>query len=440
MTPGARIQSTSELLEALWGGTVPAEQLTNKWLGRMRYAGSSDRRAIKKSFYAILRYRARLDWWIGYTGFNLTPNARRRLLAHLALIDKATPDAISRLFSGARYCPPPLSDPEKNMIRSLCGKDLGHPHMPLPVTYEFPAWMEESLYALWGKRLHKELTALNRVAAVDLRVNTLKATRQEAKSALKRASIETKETVLSPLGLRLIDNSRLSETSAFKEGLVEIQDEGSQLIALLCDAKPGMNVVDYCAGAGGKTLALAASMGRSSKVVGRLTACDISKSRLDRLRPRLKRAGVTGVKCRIINAHEDCWVAKQAGKIERVLVDVPCTGMGTWRRDPNMKWLITPMDLEKFINLQRHILTNAASMLRPGGKLIYATCSLLREENECQVGWFLDHHTNFRPIPIDKVWAETITSKLPTSGQNLRLTPATTKTDGFFCAVFVKIL
>ena len=312
--------------------------------------------------------------------------------------------------------------------------------MPLPVTYEFPAWMEESLCALWGKRLHKELTALNRIAAVDLRVNTLKATRQEAKAALERASIETKETVLSPLGLRLIGNSRLGETSAFKQGLVEIQDEGSQLIALLCDAKPGMNVVDYCAGAGGKTLALAASMGRSGKVIGRLTACDISKPRLDRLRPRLKRAGVTSVKCRIINAHEDYWIAEQAGKFERVLVDVPCTGMGTWRRDPNMKWLITPMDLEELINLQRRILTNAASMLRPGGKLIYATCSLLREENEYQVGWFLGHHSNFRPIPIDKVWAETITSKPPTSSQNLRLSPATTETDGFFCAVFVKIL
>lgn len=438
MTPGAHIQSTLELLDTLWSGSTPPKQLLNNWFRKRRYVGSSDRRAIKGHFYTVLRHRARLDWWINRYMRGDIPSARTRLIAYLILKVRVNPDVICNYFSGAQYCPPELNYNEKRLVISLSGKGLHHIDMPTHVAFEFPAWMERSLYALWGETLHEELTALNIPAPVDIRVNTLKSTRHQVKRLLESASIITHETKYSSVGLRLRTNSRLTETNTFKNGLIEIQDEGSQLIALLCDAKPGMNVLDFCAGAGGKTIALAATMGRGGKTIGRLTACDISKTRLDRLHTRLKRAGVSGVKCHSFNPYEDNWITEHVGTFERVLVDVPCTGVGTWRRNPNMKWQLRENDLKVLIHKQRSILRDAATMLKVGGKLIYSTCSLLIEENENQVEWFLKNHNDFQPDCINKTWAETICAKRPTNSKFLRLSPATTETDGYFCARLIK--
>ncbi|MGY9062850.1 MAG: RsmB/NOP family class I SAM-dependent RNA methyltransferase, partial [Rhodospirillales bacterium] len=256
-----------------------------------------------------------------------------------------------------------------------------------------------------------------------------------AKSELKNQFIETEYTPLSPIGLRLISKARLGGTKAFRNGLVEVQDEGSQILALLCGAKPGMLVIDYCAGSGGKTLALAASMGSNRRIDGQLFACDISQKRINRMESRLKRAGATDVRRHALMGPDDSWLKKVDRSADRVLVDAPCTGTGAWRRDPNAKWHFTPENLADICAQQKTIFSDAAKLVKSGGRLIYATCSLLHEENEQQLFDFLKNHNDFNLVPIDQVWSETIGGTPPPTGSFLRLSPASTGTDGFFCTV-----
>jgi 16S rRNA (cytosine967-C5)-methyltransferase len=439
MTPGARIQAAIELLEQIWSGSTPADQVADAYFKRRRYAGSGDRRAINERLYQVIRSRARLDWWIERTGGDAHPNARTRMIADLALTDKSSPEQSALLFSGAGHCPPPMAPSELELADQLYGRPISHRDMPRPVTFEYPDWMDRSFSALWGDRQETELSALNQTAPLDLRVNTLKSTREEAQASLAEEFIETQPTPLSPLGLRVTDKPRLGGTQAFRKGLVEVQDEGSQILALLCGAEPGMHVVDFCAGAGGKTLALAASMADHGHLQGRLVACDISGQRLGRMEPRLKRAGAMGVKTQVLSAKNDDWVLRNEGRWDRVLCDVPCTGTGAWRRDPDAKWRFTPTGLDDIRTTQRAVLEQAASLVRPGGRLIYATCSLLQEENEQQLAWFFEQKDTFRALSIDQVWAETIGGPPPPSGPCLRLSPASTGTDGFFCAVLERL-
>lgn len=435
MTPGARLQAVIELLEQAWSAKSPVDQLTDGYFKKRRYAGSSDRRNIHETLYHILRHRARLDWWIERSGLAISIDARTRLIANLSLSDKASPDDISALFSGSNHCPAPLSAAELELADSLYGRPLTHAEMPRPVALEFPGWMEASLAALWGDQLEVEISALNQMAPVDLRVNTLKTTPEIAKAELEKQFIETEMTSLSPIGLRLVNKVRLGGTQAFRDGLVEVQDEGSQLLALLSGAEPGMTVVDFCAGAGGKTLAMAASMAVKGRIHGRLYACDISQTRLNRMEPRLKRAGAMAVRRQVLTGKDDEWIKKAKASADRVLVDAPCTGTGAWRRDPEAKWRFTPEQLDDMCRQQLAILEDASSLVKPGGRLIYATCSLLQEENEHQLFAFLKDHDNFSPLSIDQVWAETVGGASPPVGPCLRLSPASTGTDGFFCTV-----
>ena len=216
---------------------------------------------------------------------------------------------------------------------------------------------------------------------------------------------------------------------------MEVQDEGSQLVSLLTGTQPGMRVVDFCAGGGGKALALAACMAFDGAVAGEIWACDISGYRLERMVPRLNRAGANAVQLKVVAALNEPWVAENAGTMDRVLADVPCTGTGAWRRDPDARWRFSPADLDDLMGVQQRILGMAQALVRPGGRLVYATCSLLQEENERQLAWFLENHGDFRPLPIDAVWAETVGGPPPPTGPCLRLSPASTGTDGFFCAV-----
>jgi 16S rRNA (cytosine967-C5)-methyltransferase len=275
-----------------------------------------------------------------------------------------------------------------------------------------------------------------------LRVNPLKADRDTARRALAAEHIDADPTRWSPLGLRVAHRVPLAGTAAFKDGLVEVQDEGSQIAALLADARPGMRVVDFCAGAGGKTLALAAAMRNR----GKLVACDTAEWRLERAGKRLRRAGISNVERRALSSERDPWVKHHApkgkeGGFDRVFVDAPCLGIGSWRRNPDAKWRSSPQDLAELIERQHAILDSAARLVKPGGRLIYATCSLLREENEAQVETFLDAHGDFMLYPAARAWAETIGGDYPQSdrpaGDNyLRLTPAAHGTDGFFVALF----
>jgi 16S rRNA (cytosine967-C5)-methyltransferase len=269
-----------------------------------------------------------------------------------------------------------------------------------------------------------------------LRVNSLKATRGEAIGALAESGIVAMPTKLSPLGLRVEGRPPLATLPSFRNGLIEVQDEGSQLVALLTGTRPGMRVVDFCAGAGGKTLAMAAQMRNK----GHSVACDVLHGRIERAATRLNRAGVHNVERRGLISERDPWVKRHAGGFDRVLVDAPCSGVGTWRRNPDAKWRLSAQELGELVELQRRILASAARLVKPGGRLAYATCSLLPAENGAQVSWFLEQHPEFAALPIGRVWAETVgemaeAGDCPASDSALRLTPGMHGTDGFFVAI-----
>jgi 16S rRNA (cytosine967-C5)-methyltransferase len=439
MTPGARLAATIEVLALIETADQPPDQVMDGYFRARRYAGSGDRRNVGGRVYDILRCRAKLDWWLERTGLSLTPSSRLRTLAFAILEERAAPDEIANLFSGARHCPDPMTDDERTVVDALYGRPFINKDMPLSVRLEYPDWMDNSFRALWGDRLEMEMSALNQPAPLDLRVNTLKSTPEDALARLRADYVECEPTPISPLGIRVGGKVRLGGTRAFKEGLVEVQDEGSQIVSMLVGARPGMTVVDYCAGAGGKTLALAASMGDGSDFAGRLFALDVSGYRLERMTPRLRRAVLERIRPRTIAAVDDPWVAENKGTADRVLIDVPCTGTGSWRRNPDERWRFTPQDLGEIQEVQRAIMMQAATLVKPGGRLVYVTCSLLQEENEQQLGWFLQESGAFEALPIEKVWIETVGGPPPATGPCLRLSPASTGTDGFFCAVLERI-
>jgi 16S rRNA (cytosine967-C5)-methyltransferase len=467
MTPAARLAAAIEALSAIAADPgPPADRVLERYLRDRRYIGSKDRQAISERVFGVLRRCARLDWHLRESGYRDPPDARRRALADVVIADGRPAESVAALFSDGRHAPGPLSARERDLAEKLAGRPLDAPGAPP----ECPSWMAERLRTLYGERFAEELSALNRAAPFDLRVNTLKAANREAvREAFKEDGIESEATRLSPLGLRLGSRKPVETWQAFKSGLVEVQDEGSQLVTLLVDARPGMKVADYCAGAGGKTLGLAASMNNEGKIV----ACDTSLARLERARVRLRRAGVHNVETHAL-VPGDKWGKRQAGSFDRVLVDAPCSGSGTWRRNPDARWRYGPDDLSGLTGDQRRILDRAAGLVKPGGRLIYATCALLREENEDQVAAFLDRHQDFVQVPVAEVWRETVGGEAPLvpsprragEGQGgglddrafvsasqslgsappsltlprgdskaLRLTPARHGTDGFFVAV-----
>jgi 16S rRNA (cytosine967-C5)-methyltransferase len=437
MTPGARIAAAIDILAAIDSAGRPADDVAADYFRRRRYIGAKDRVQVAAHVYAVLRHRAVLDWWIARASQReIAPDARRRVIAALLLVDKLAPEDAAESFDGGRFRPAALSPAEQRLARGLAGRTLTHPEMPRAVACDLPDWLEPHLDAVYGRRLEDEIAALNAPAPLDLRVNALKADRDTARRALAAERIHTEATPWSPLGLRLKHRAPLAGTAAFKDGLVEVQDEGSQLAALLADARPGMRVVDFCAGAGGKTLALAAQM----KNRGKLIACDVSEWRLDRAGRRLRRAGISNVERRPLSSERDPWVKRHADSFDRVFVDAPCLGIGSWRRNPDGKWRAGPQDLAELVPRQRDILASAARLVRPGGRLIYATCSLLREENEAQAEAFLAANPDFALYPAARAWAETIGGPSPGGDDYLRLTPARHGTDGFFVAIFERAI
>ena len=435
MTPGARIAAVIDLLTAIDNDAMPPDQIIDQYFRKRRYAGSGDRRYISSHVYDILRHRARLNWWLERTGLQMVSDARRRALVFLIVQDRVSPDELNDIFTGNTHCPSPLESDEVTLVDGLYGRPAVNDDMPDHVRLEYPEWMDRSFRVLWGDALEREMSALNQPASMDLRVNTMKAPPEDALARLREDFMDCEPTPLSPIGIRVEGKLRISGTRAYKEGLVEVQDEGSQLVSMLADARPGMTVIDYCAGAGGKTLAMAASMADGERISGRLHAVDVSAYRLERMAPRQKRAGIFGIKRRVIAAENDPWVAENIATADRVLCDVPCTQTGSWRRNPEARWRFSPQDLDDIRKTQQRILTSAATLVKPGGRLIYVTCSLLQEENEQQLIWFLENHADFQPLSIDQVWQETVGGPPPPTGPSLRLSPASTGTDGFFCAV-----
>ncbi|HVZ00831.1 MAG TPA: RsmB/NOP family class I SAM-dependent RNA methyltransferase [Dongiaceae bacterium] len=441
MTPGARIQAAIELLEAIHAGTAPADRASAAYFRNRRYIGGQDRRAVLDHVYAVLRCRAELGWRLDRArGDVALPQVERaRMIARMALIEGWSADRIAGAFDGGQYRPSTLDQTEKRIAKALEGQPLADPRAPLWVKLEFPEWCEPRLKRAFGRRLEAEMKAALDEAATDIRVNTLKTTREAAIKALRHAEIEAKPTPLSPWGLRVEGRPPLAGLEIFRNGIIEIQDEGSQLVALMVDARPGERVVDFCAGAGGKTLAIAATMQNKGKIV----ATDVLKGRIERSATRIRRAGVNNVERRDLSSERDPWVKRHQGGFDRVLIDAPCSGAGTWRRNPDAKWRLKPADLDNLVDLQRRILESAARLVKPGGRLVYATCSLFQEENADQVKAFLDAHPDFGLVPAPKVWAEAMQHqgadvRYPGDGDMLVLTPARHGTDGFFVAVMEK--
>ncbi len=438
MTPAARIQTAIELLEAVESQSRPADRVVASGLRARRYAGAKDRRAIRDRVFATLRARARLDWLIERHGG--APAPRARVIAAL-VADGQGPEDLAALFDGTPYGPAPLDEEETRLAAALAdnkvnGRDTAE--MPRWVRGNYPAWLEEELIRAFGADLDAEMAGLDTEAPLDLRVNEAKARRDEVLAAFRSFGFETAPTLYSPLGLRLTGRPRVTDHPLYRDGTVEIQDEGAQLAALLVDAAGAAGaasvecVVDYCAGGGGKTLALAARMaGR-----GRLIACDISARRLDAMTPRRARAGADTIEIQVVAEEGDPWVAAQAGLADRVLVDLPCSGTGRWRRDPDARWTLTPDALAGFVDQQRAITAQAASLVKPGGRLITATCSVLPSENQDQAAWFTAQHPAFRPVPVAEVWRDVLGGEMPGADPCLQLTPHRHGMDAFFIAIF----
>jgi len=430
LTPGAQVAAAIDILAAIDTGERPADDVAADYFRRRRYIGAKDRAHIADHVYAVLRHRSALDWWTAKHPVDIGP--RSRVLAALVLTERWRPETVAGCCDGDRFRPAPLSEAEERLVRGLARHTLRHPEMSQAVANDLPEWLEPYLEQVFGKELEREMAALNASAPIDLRVNLLKVDRATARRALAAEGVAAEPTPWSPIGLRLAERVQLGGLAAFKNGLVEVQDEGSQLTALLVDARPGMRVVDFCAGAGGKTLALAARMGNR----GKLVACDVSAHRLERATRRLRRAGVGNVQRRTLTTERDKWVKHHSGGFDRVLVDAPCLGIGTWRRNPGDKWRVTEDDLADLVVRQQEILRSAARLVRPGGRVVYATCSLLREENEAQAEAFLAAVPGFSAVPAADVWHETIGGTAPGGDRYLRLTPARHGTDGFFVAIF----
>ncbi len=429
MIAGARIAAAIEILADIEARRRPATDALKDWGLAHRFAGSKDRSSIGTLVFDALRRRASAAYVMG------AESPRAIILGALRLVRGLDLTEVEALFSGEAHAPEALDETER--ARFAAGSLEG---APAHVAGDFPAWLEPSFAAVFGESLVAETSALALRAPVDLRVNTLKAAREKALASL--AHLHAEPTPLSPIGLRLPltpegRNPALAAEADYVKGRVEIQDEGSQLAALLSAAKPGEQVLDLCAGAGGKTLALAALMQNK----GQIYASDDDGRRLAPIYKRLERAGARNVQIRAPRRGHDA-LADLAGACDLVLIDAPCTGTGAWRRNPDAKWRIRPGALEQRIADQDQTLAAAARFVKPQGRILYVTCSLLREENEDRIGAFLAANRAFQAGPAEAMAAAAGLPQLAafasTLGPGVRLSPAASGTDGFFIALLAR--
>ncbi|GGC85579.1 RsmB/NOP family class I SAM-dependent RNA methyltransferase [Chelatococcus reniformis] len=428
MTPGARIAAAVEVLDDIAERRRPAPDALKDWGLKRRFAGAKDRAAIASLVYDTLRRKASAQWLMGAQ----TPRAS--VLGMLRLDRGLDLAATEALFSGEGHAPPSLTGEERERF-AHASLDAAPPE----VAGDYPDWLTPALAQAFGPDAVAELAALAARAPIDLRANTLKATHAEVLADLMHLGIAA--APYAPEGLRIPAprdgrGPSLQGEEGFIKGRFEVQDEGSQLATLLTGARPGEQVVDLCAGAGGKTLALAAQMENS----GQIYATDIDGRRLAPLYARLERAGARNVQVR---APKGRWrpdgpdpLADLAGGIDLVVVDAPCTGTGTWRRNPDAKWRLRPGSLTERLRDQEVVLDRAAALVKPGGRIAYITCSLLPQENEEQIASFLARHEDFSPAPLPPLPGGA--PHLARPGGAVQLTPRTTGTDGFFVAALVR--
>ena len=414
MHPNALLELATELLHRVLQFKHPADSVVSDFFRQHKALGSRERHTLAETTYTVLRQRLLFQ--------HLAQSGKGEMERRLAILGWQGNEGFLRAA---------LSETEQQWLAQV--KAVDRSALPEKLRHNLPDWLAEALQRELGEQFWPFVEAMSASAPLDLRVNTFKAKREDVKAALAAAGIEAEPTPLSPLGLRIPGKPALHKLDVFIRGEVEVQDEGSQLLALLLDAKRGEMVVDFCAGAGGKTLALGAAM----RNTGRLYAFDTSGHRLAALKPRLARSGLSNVYPVQIAHERDERIKRLAGKIDRVLVDAPCSGLGTLRRNPDLKWRQTPQAIEELRAKQTAILASAARLVKPGGRLVYATCSLLREENEAIAQAFGEAHKDaFRPLPVDELLAAAHVAggaELVREGF-LRLWPQRHGTDGFFAA------
>jgi len=431
MTPAARVSAAIEVLGDIAVRRRPAADVLKEWGLGHRFAGSGDRAAIAGLVYDALRRRASAAWIMGEE----TPRAI--LLGMLRLERGLDLDGIAALADGSRFAAASLSETERSRLAAPSLTDA-----PPWTAGDYPEWLDPHFTRVFGEDRAAELAALATRAPLDLRVNTLEADRDKAAAMLSGLGAEP--TRWSPFGLRIrlgadAKSPAIHAEPAFIKGMVEVQDEGSQLAALLAGAKRGEQVVDLCAGAGGKTLALAAAMENH----GQIYATDSDKRRLAPIHARLERAGARNVQVRTPRTNADV-LADLVGRADLVLIDAPCTGIGAWRRNPDAKWRVRPGSLATRCKEQETALDRAAALVKPGGRIAYVTCSVLAEENDDQVAAFLARHPAFTLVPPAQACeplgerAYLFRRAVLMSDAGLLMTPLRTETDGFFVSLLRK--
>ncbi|MCJ0765262.1 RsmB/NOP family class I SAM-dependent RNA methyltransferase [Variovorax terrae] len=422
MHPKALLDACAELVKLTLPFEHPADAVVSRYFREHRALGPRERATLAETVYTVLRKKLLFEH---FAPSGSGPRERR-----LAILG----------FHGPRdFLKSALSDQERNWLDqcdAVVTADLLERHR-----HNLPEWLVQPLKEQLGAEFWPLVDSLNQGAALDLRVNALTEKRADVQKELVRAAIKSVATPYSPWGLRLEGKPALTKLDAFVRGAIEVQDEGSQLLALLLEAKRGEMVVDFCAGAGGKTLAIGAAM----RNTGRLYAFDTSAHRLDALKPRLARSGLSNVHPAAIAHERDERIKRLAGKIDRVLVDAPCSGLGTLRRNPDLKWRQSPQSVQELTLKQAAILQSAARLLKPGGRLVYATCSVLPQENEAIAQAFTEAHREFSPLPVGEILsnlkvegAAGLCAGPQTGAEYLRLWPHRHGTDGFFAAAWVK--
>jgi 16S rRNA (cytosine967-C5)-methyltransferase len=440
MTPGARIQAAIEILEDLARGSQPADKAMKSWGVSHRFAGSKDRAAIRSLVFATYRQRGAAAALMG------AETARALVIGGLRLGMGLKPAEIDAAMTGRAHDAAPLTAEERAALEGPRPKQTG--------ALNWPEWLADKLRAIYGDQADALMGALGETAPLDIRVNTLMANRDHVIPALTSVGFPAEPTPFSPWGIRIardedLVGANIRTLPMFRSGLIDVQDEGSQLVALLSGAAPGMQVMELCAGGGGKTLALAAMMGPT----GQIYACDVDPRRLAAGQERVKRAGVHNMQPKLIHhwdskAGADPDLEEHVGKMDLVFLDVPCTGSGAWRRQPDAKWQLTPERLAEFVALQASILERGARLVKAGGRIAYVTCSVFAEENGAQIAAFLALQQaiglTWKPVEIARLWREKMAMPAPAGigigaplaqPNTLQLTPVTTHTDGFFFAL-----
>lgn len=415
------IGHVTELTQEIDRTERPADRLIDLFFRERKYLGSKDRRFISETVYGMLRHRIRIEWGLAAAGVKETP--LYQCLTFLLLDRKMNVQQLTAELN--------VPEEELSTIERCVNATPAFPseRASLSIQYSFPEWMLEEWETTAGKEHLGELcSVLNTQAPMTMRVNTIKISRDECQQRLAEEGVETERTPLSPLGLNLKRRINLFQLQSFKDGLFEVQDEGSQLLALLVDPKPRSKVIDACAGAGGKALAMASVMENR----GEIFAFDVHSFRLEELQKRVRRDGVDTIRTTVIR--ENVAIDKFIGTADYVLVDAPCTGTGTIRRNPGMKWTVTKRMVDELCEKQFSILELNASYVKPGGRLVYATCSLIRRENQEVVERFLSAHPEFELTEPAAVLARYDLSHLA-RGKYFQLLPHEHNTDGFFAAV-----